>query len=168
MALVSSPNPPYIQNPEIGVDYDWSQRCPCTLPAQSPCLSTDRGHCTALEETNHNKFKVWLPYCFIIISPFSIIFSSVTLWQAISINLNHAKCIYTKSLRGIASLCNDLSLKKLNMAGIWPWVPKKLLKWEKAKTIRFHSKLILSACLWKAKKIWQHQRAAVVAAVNLI
>ena len=39
--------------------------------------------------------------------------------------------------------------KKLNMAGMWPWVTKELLKWEKAKNILFHSKLILSTFLWK-------------------
>ena len=39
---------------------------------------------------------------------------------------------------------------KLNMAGMWPWVPKKLLKWEKAKkNILLHSKLILSIFWWK-------------------
>ena len=40
-------------------------------------------------------------------------------------------------------------LWKLNMASMWPWVTKKLLKWEKEKNIFFHSLLILSTFLWK-------------------
>ena len=35
-----------------------------------------------------------------------------------------------------------LGLKKLNMAGMWPWIPKKLLKWEKAKKHTFSFKAV--------------------------
>ena len=39
---------------------------------------------------------------------------------------------------------DNIRSKILNMAGMWPWVTKKLLKWETAKNILFHSKLIFS------------------------
>ena len=68
-------------------------------------------------------------------------------------------------------LCNsadNIRSKKKKMAGMWPWLPKKFLKWEKAKIILFHSKLILSTFFVKRLTFWQHQRWAVVAAVNLI
>ena len=39
---------------------------------------------------------------------------------------------------------DNIMSTKLNMAGMWPWVPKRLLKWKKAKNILFYSKLILS------------------------
>ena len=37
------------------------------------------------------------------------------------------------------------------MAGMWLWVTKKLLKWEKAKNIPFHSKQIVSTFLLRGK-----------------
>ena len=52
---------------------------------------------------------------------------------------------------------------------MWPWVPRKLLKWKKQNNILFHSNLILSTFfLKKGWVFWEHQRGAVVSAVNLI
>ena len=44
---------------------------------------------------------------------------------------------------------DNIRSKKFNMAGMWPWVPKKLLKWKKAQNIPFHLKLILCNFLGK-------------------
>ena len=91
-------------------------------------------------------------------------------------NIKWVYCLVSKLWRYVLEcwelwLCDSADIimsKKINIAGMWPWVPKKLLKWEKAKTILFHSNLILSNFLWKGKFFWQHQRKAVVDAVNLI
>ena len=54
------------------------------------------------------------------------------------------------------------------MAGIWPWVPKNLLKWEKAKKNTFLFKAEFVHFFVKRLIFWPHQCGAVVAAVNLI
>ena len=46
---------------------------------------------------------------------------------------------------------DEIGSHKLNMAGMWPWVTKKLMKWEKTKNMLFHSKLFLSTFWWKSK-----------------
>ena len=45
----------------------------------------------------------------------------------------------------LCDITDKIRYNKSNMAGMWPWVTKKLLKWEK--NILFHSKLILSIFL---------------------
>ena len=42
---------------------------------------------------------------------------------------------------------------------MWPWVPKKLLKWEKAKNILFHSKLIFSTFCEKVNFLTAPERS---------
>ena len=51
---------------------------------------------------------------------------------------------------------------------MWPWVPKTLLKWEKAKNKLFIQSWFSPLFFVKKLIFLQHQRGAVVAAVNLI
>ena len=63
---------------------------------------------------------------------------------------------------------DNIRHKKSNMAGMWPWVPKMLLKWEKGKKHTFSFKHDCVHFFVKRLIFWQHQREAVIAAVNLI
>ena len=47
-----------------------------------------------------------------------------------------------QALKICFGMLSKIRYKKLNTPGMWPWVTKKLLKWEKAKHILFHSKPI--------------------------
>jgi hypothetical protein len=54
------------------------------------------------------------------------------------------------------------------MAGMWPGVTKKLLKWKKTKKHTFSFKALLVHFLVKRLIFGYHQHKAVAAAVNLI
>ena len=63
---------------------------------------------------------------------------------------------------------DEIGSHKLNMAGMWPGVTKKLLKWKKPKKHTFSFKALFVHFLVKRLIFGYHQRGAFVATVNLI